>query len=355
MKILFITIENHPGTLGGIQTFGRNLKEVYGKDLIFLTNKFNVKKIHNVEDVIEVFSSNKILRAINKICKNIFRKYFIVENIKKINPDICVLSSYNELEFVKNIKSKVILVQHTLADRYLFHSENEKFFKGLSQKEPDYIICLSENDKIKFQENIKSKNIKFKVIRFPNKIEILNTKKEKNKNLVILSRLENSAKRLDLAIKVMKKLSDFTLNIYGEGPAENFYKEIIKKENIKNVFLKGSTNRVQEKIDESSIYVITSDFEGYPVSSIESMRRGLPIIIRDTFGSANDIVVNNTNGILLDKEWNEDKFVEAVKKIYDNYEYYSENSKKLGKRYDFEIIKREWDTLFKELISDGRK
>ena len=85
------------------------------------------------------------------------------------------------------------------------------------------------------------------------------------------------------------------------------------------------------------------------------MRRGLPIIIRDTFGSANDIVVNNTNGILLDKEWNEDKFVEAVKKIYDNYEYYSENSKKLGKRYDFEIIKREWDTLFKELISDGRK
>ena len=73
MKILFITIENHPGTLGGIQTFGRNLKEVYGKDLIFLTNKFNVKKIHNVEDVIEVFSSNKILRAINKVCKNIFK------------------------------------------------------------------------------------------------------------------------------------------------------------------------------------------------------------------------------------------------------------------------------------------
>ena len=67
------------------------------------------------------------------------------------------------------------------------------------------------------------------MIRFPNNIDILKTKKEKNKNLIILSRLENSAKRLDLAIKAMKKLPDFTLNIYGEGPAENFYKEIIKK------------------------------------------------------------------------------------------------------------------------------
>ena len=172
---------------------------------------------------------------------------------------------------------------------------------------------------------------------------------------MILSRLENSAKRLDLAIKAMKKLPDFTLNIYGEGPAENFYKEIIKKENIKNVFLKGSTNKVQEKLDESSIYVITSDFEGYPVSSIESMRRGLPIIVRDTFGAAGDIVVDNINGVLLDKDWKEDKFVEAVRKIYNNYEYYSENSKKLGKRYDFEVIKGEWDILFKELIDDGRK
>ena len=345
MKILFMTIENHPGTLGGIQTFGRNLKEIYGKDLVFLTNKFDVKKIYNVEDVIEVFSSNKILRAINKICKNIFRKYLIIRNIKKINPDVCILSSYNELEFIKNIKSKVILVQHTLADRYLFHSENEKFFKGLNQREPDYIICSSEKDKELFKINLMERKIKYKVIRFPNDIEILKNRKEKNENLIILSRLENSAKRLDLAIKAMKKLPNFTLNIYGEGPAEELYKKIIKKENINNVFLKESTSNVKEKLDKSSIYIMTSDFENYGISNIEAMRRGLPIIIRNTFNAASDIVVNNINGILLDKEWNEDKFVEAVKKIHENYNYYSENSKKLGERYSLEVIKKEWDKI----------
>ena len=91
---------------------------------------------------------------------------------------------------------------------------------------------------------------------------------------------------------------------------------------------------------------MTSDYEGYPITLIEAMRRGLPIILRNTFDSAQDIVIDN--GILLEKEWNENKFVEAVKKVYDNYEYYSENSKKLGKRHNFEIIKKEWDKLLME-------
>lgn len=345
MKILFMTIENHPGTLGGIQTFGRNLKEIYGKDLVFLTNKFNVKKTHNVEDVIEVFSSNKILRAINKICKNIFRKYLIIKKIKKINPDICILSSYNELEFFKNINVKVILVQHTAAERYLFNKENKDFFEIINMKSPDYIVCLSEKDKELFEKNIRSKDIKYKLIRFPNTIDILNKKKIRNKNLVVISRIALGSKRLDLAIKAMKKLPEFTLNIYGEGPAESFYKEIVEKEKIINVNFKGGTNRVQDKLDEASIYIITSDFEGYPISAIEAMRRGLPIIIRNTFNAASDIVVNNENGILLDKEWKEEKFIVAIKKIYDNYDYYSENSKKLGKRYSSEIVKKEWDKI----------
>ena len=91
---------------------------------------------------------------------------------------------------------------------------------------------------------------------------------------------------------------------------------------------------------------MTSDSEGYPISTIEAMRRGLPIVLRNTFDSASDIVIDN--GVLLEKDWNEDKFVEAVRKIYDNYEYYSENSKKLGERHSSEVIKKEWDKLLME-------
>ena len=344
MKILFITIENHPGTLGGIQTFGRNLKNIYGEELIFLTNKINVEKKYKVEDVIEVFSSNKILRAINKLLSNIFRKVLIIQNIKRINPDVCILSSEKEIEFVKNIRTKVIFVQHSSPERYL--KVNKNFLKKIIIRKPDCFVCSSIKDQEEFKINLKFDDVEFKVIRFPNYIPVLKEKKEKKKILIIIARLSNGSKRLDLAIKVMKKLPDFILNIYGNGEDEEFYKGIIKEEKITNVFLKGATNKVQERLDESGIFIMTSDFENYGIANIEAMRRGLPIIIRNTFNAAPDIVVDNTNGILLDKEWNEDKFVEAVRKVYDNYEYYSENSKKLGERYNPEIIKKEWDKVF---------
>ena len=164
----------------------------------------------------------------------------------------------------------------------------------------------------------------------------------------MVARLENKQKRFDLAIRAMKKIPDFTLNIYGSGEkGAEFLKGIIEKEDIKNVKVHGSTNQVQQKLDEAGIFIMTSDYEGYGITLIEASRRALPLIVRDTYDAAKDIVIEN--GILLPKEWDEDKFITAVKQIYENYEYYSENSKKIGERHSFETIKNEWEALFKSI------
>ena len=362
MKILFITIENNPLTLGGVQTFARAMKKLYKKELVFLTNKFKLKPEYivetDVDDIIEVYSSNIFFRAINKIFKNKIRKYMIIKKIKELRPDICILSNDNELEYLNEIDTKVICVQHNSADNNLFQEKNfyrkESFYKNLRKRKLDCMVCLCQKDVVLFKKMAKDieKNI---TIRFPNFIKLLEEKKIQRKNLIMLTRLQNHQKKIDLAIKAMKKLPDFTLDIYGEGPDKENYQHIISGEKIENVFLRGTTTNVQEKLDEAGIFIMTSDYEGYPVSSIEAMRRGLPIILRNTFGAASDIVVDNKNGILLEREWNEDKFVEAVRKVYDNYEYYSKNSKKFGERYSPEVVKKEWDNLFEELINEKRR
>ena len=93
-------------------------------------------------------------------------------------------------------------------------------------------------------------------------------KKQKNKKLIMIGRIDNNSKRFDLAIKAMKKLPEYTLDIYGDIYIDRkrdyeVLKELIKKENINNVTFKGATNKVQEVLDESGIYIMTSDYEAY--------------------------------------------------------------------------------------------
>ena len=347
MKILSMLIFSDPRTQGGIQTFGRTLKKFYKEDITLLTVENSFKKIYEVENVKILGSNNIFFRIINKLLKNKLREYLIKKEVGKTNWDIIIFSFPYELEILKDIKTKKIMVQHFNFDKFIPNIEKmKKLVKDLS-----YYVVLSPYDKKKFVEGFNIPEEKVVVIRHTCNIEILNDKKQKNKKLIMIARIDNQQKRFDLAIKAMKKLSDFTLDIYGDIYSQKdmeYLEKLIKKENIQNVNFKGGTKNIQEKLDESGIFIMTSDYEGYPISTIEAIRRGLPLIIRNTFDSAKDIIVNNQNGVLLEKEWNEDKFIEAVRKIYDDYECYSKNSIILGKRYNIEEIKKKWDKIIKE-------
>ena len=353
MKILGLFLGADPRTQGGIQTFGRNLKKFYGEKITFLTNANSLKKIYDISNIDTIGFNNLFFKILNKILKNKLRKYLIIKKIQEQKYDIIILSFPHELELLKNVEAKKIVVQHFKFDYFLSDVEKIKKLKDIL----DYYVVLSPYDKIKFQEGFNIPEKKIKVIRHTCNIDILERKKEKNNRLVMIARIDNFQKRFDLAIKAMRKLPEFILDIYGEehilGDIERL-KNLMLEENITNVNFNGVTKNVKNKLDRSGIFIMTSDYEGYPIAVIEAMNRGLPIILRDTFDSAKDIIINNRNGILLNKEWNEDEFVEAVRKVYNSYEYYSENSKELGKRYNPEVIKKEWDKLFLELKNEEK-
>lgn len=351
MKILFLS-EHHPGSQGGIQTLGRVLKNYFGKDLKFLSFKEKDKnfiKIFQVEDVIEIKKGNFIFKVLNKILRNSLREYQMNKIIKEINPDIVILGFPHEINYLKNIKCKKILVQHINYDIYIknFFNYDLRLIEKIKE-EIDKFIFLSKFDLEIFREKLKLNKEKIKVIRHSSEVDLFFGSKEKNKNLIMVARLQNNHKRFDLVIKAMKKLQEFNLKIYGDGPDKEDLQALIDQEKVENVYLMGGTNKIQKALDKASIFIMTSDFEGYGITNIEAMRRGLPIILRNTFEAALDIIVDNQNGILLAKEWNEDQFIEAVYKIYDNYEYYSKNALILARRYNSEVIKEEWRKIIYE-------
>lgn len=346
MKILFMASGSNPKTLGGIQTFGRMLKKFFPEDLEFVCYSKNEKYYFKVNDVNEI-NINLIFRVINKILNNKLKNYCLKKYISKLKPEICILNDPKEL-YSLNDDIKKILVQHRNYNAYIssYCKNNLKLIEDLKNK-IDFFIFLSEFDQKKFIKELRFPIEKTMVIRHCSEIPLLKKQKQKNKNLVMISRIINNPKRFDLVINSMIKLPDFILNIYGEGPDISKIKKLIIKNNLKNVFLKGSTTKILETLDENGIYVMTSDNEGYGISNIEAMRRGLPIILRNTFEAAQDIVKDN--GVLLDSEWSEEEFVRGVRQIYHNYEFYSKNSINLAQRYDFNKIKKQWEFLINKL------
>lgn len=340
MKIICIGKGTDPRCLGGVETFERILGKIFKEDIKFYVYNSDKEYLFQVENNI------KNIQAPNSLKEKIFLKIlgktrYTSYEVKRENPDIVIINKPKDLKMLKRGNFKKVLVQHTSLEAYKEDLFNSSKVIKLIQKELDYYVFLSDKSKELFLNFLKLDKNKGIRIRHSCEMELLDQVKLKNRKLIIIARIDNRAKRIDLAIKAMKKLPEFTLEIFGSGQDEKILKQMVIDEKLQErVFFRGATNKVKEKLDEAGIFIMTSDYEGYGITNIEAMMRGLPIILRNTFESAPDIVQNN--GILLEKEWDEDKFVGAVYKVYENYDYYSKNAIEMGKRYAFETIKNEW-------------
>lgn len=349
MKVLFIG--SNPKEIGGIEAFGRNLQEILGENIHFYS-VYRGDELYKVSNVYESLPKNIYGKIVNKLFLGKI-KYLHINRLIEINKYDCILiNSPRDLDCLssKNLKRKIILVQHQTSKRYYespsFLNKEERVLKNLN-KYVDKMIMLSPEDKEDFNKTFQIGLEKMEVIRHMSKLEINTNIKKKNKKLISICRIDNKHKRIDLMIDGMKKVPDFELEIWGDGPHKFELEEKIKKENLKNIKFMGKTSRVKEKLDEASIFLMTSDYEGYPISTIEAIKRGVPLIIRNKFTSASDII--KENGVLLEAKWSSDEFVSAISKIYNNYEKYNREAIKEAEKYNYDIISQKWKKLFKEI------
>lgn len=352
-KILFIG--GNPKNSGGIETFGRNLAEVFKEQLEFYSYYKSEENLYDVKNVIEINKRIFFNRLINKLTFGKIDEYFINKIVE--DKDIIILNNPNDLKKIhgKNIKKKILLVQHQ--SRESFFSRKDYLNKDINklkkyEKNIAKIITLSSYDKEEFIGYFNLIKDKVTYIRHCSKIEKKEFLKEKNNKIITICRLSNQHKRIDLMLEVMELLPNYELEIWGEGQDKNYLIEKKERMKLNNVKFMGSTNEIVEKLDRSSFFIMTSDYEGYPIAAIEAIRRGVPLIIRNTFSAAKDIIGNN--GILLEKEWDKYQFASAIEKVANNYEYYCKNTLKISDRYEYKIFEKKWKNLIEILIEEGK-
>ncbi|MGU3352402.1 glycosyltransferase family 4 protein [Bacillus wiedmannii] len=219
----------------------------------------------------------------------------------------------------------------------------------------NYLITLTDDDTDDYQKLFEGTPLKIKKIT--NSVPPLNGKISNLEEKVIMAagRLAPQ-KGFDLLIEsfrpVVAKHPDWKLKIFGFGREKNNLQDLIHHYGLyNNVFLMGPTKNIDVELSNSSIYALSSRFEGFGMVIVEAMQCGVPVISFDCPKGPAEIIKNNQDGLLI-KDGDVDAFTEGLMTLIEDKEK-QKRFARLGlknvKRYEIKNIGRLWEELVKEL------
>lgn len=120
-------------------------------------------------------------------------------------------------------------------------------------------------------------------------IHVGNFKKEKNHSMII-----------DAFKIINDKIPNSILQLIGQGGLEISIKNKVVDLNLSNnVKFMGLQNDVFRYLKQADIFILPSIWEGMPISLIEAMSVGLPIVVTKVGGIV-DMITNDLDGLLID-------------------------------------------------------
>jgi len=177
----------------------------------------------------------------------------------------------------------------------------EKYLSGYTSK----IICVSD-----FVKNLGLKfriapEDKFVVIKNGVLVKEINPRSiDKKVRIVFVGRLAEPKDPLLLleAVNKIKDKSLFEVSIVGDGKKRIECENFIKEKHLVNVKIFGELDllEVDKLLQDSDIFVLISKWEGLPLTILEAMSVGLPVVVSNVGGISE--VVNTENGILVENK-----------------------------------------------------
>lgn len=179
-----------------------------------------------------------------------------------------------------------------------------------------------------------------------------------NKQAIIVGRY-NSAKGYNYLIdawrEVHKSYPDWIINIFGSGEYEDKVRKQINDYGLQDVVIMNSpTDSIMEEYLKSSIYVMSSVFEGFAMVLLEAMACGLPCVSFDCPYGPRNVITDGEDGFLVDY-LNSKALADSICKLIENEDL----RKQMGKngrnnvlRYSRESIMPQWISLFESVTKN---
>ena len=347
---------------------------------IVTTEGINKKPFYDLHPSAKVIELN--IDFLEEFSKPLYSKYIgtkrklkeykkkLIQIINTQNIDICISTGAKELEFLSQIQvpcKKICELHFSKYNRELFFEGKKggiiwkligkiRAYQLIKQtKGLDQLVVLTKKDEKDWKKT--HNNVK-QIYNFSD-IQSESVALLENKKVISVGRLTEQ-KGYNFLIEawaiIKNKKSDWTLEIYGEGDLYNELFQQIKDSRLENhVFLKGRTNRVQEKILESSIFALSSRYEGFPMVLLESMACGVPVVSFDCETGPAEIIEHNDCGILVENR-NVLKLAGALLTMMDDKDLRKkrgEIAKIKSANFSKSKLMTEWMDLFADLTHEN--
>lgn len=346
---------NTIGYPGGAERVIINLARQFleiGYDCMLCTSTL-CEQEYSVPDGVQRFiiEEEKIKQSAFK--RNLKRIQYLRRLCKRFSPDYMVT-------FMEEANIRGIIATRGLPIKLIISCRNDpqttfssltmKFIGKVLYRFASSMVCQTEEAQNWFPINIQKKS---KVIlnAVDNRFFEANYRGFENISPVIVSlgRLEQQ-KRFDVLLLAFKRLlaknPSPILYIYGTGSQKFELSEMIKTlELTGKVFLKGATDSVISVLENASVFVLSSDYEGMPNALLEALAVGVPSVSTDCpCGGPRSIIQNEKNGLLV-PVGNDEVLANAIYRILEDREFakkLSDNAIKMSKIFSPDCVFEHW-------------
>lgn len=257
-------------------------------------------------------------------------------------------------------KSLIKLATYPMAKLYRRHKYRKAYHDAYICS--DKVVLLSKKFYEDFQQYAKLNNTEklhciHNALSFSEFFNIDDYDKKKGKEVLIVSRLDETQKRISLAIKIWSEiesdstLQDWTLTIIGHGKEyEEKYKHMVKKRKLKRVAFLGAHPPVPY-YERASIFMLTSAFEGWGLTLTEAQQFGVVPLAFHSYASLTDIITDGENGYVI-PELDIKQYTQKLKLLMQDEAKRRVMAKKAiesSKEFQIENICEEWMKLFQSL------
>ena len=281
--------------------------------------------------------------------------------LEKERPDIVDCFYPGECSFVPGLKDGSRKVMELHQSKLFHHQYNRSGLMGLADKAralmDERLVRKFDRFVVLTQEDMQMWGEMPGIRAIPNAASFIAEKYSdcSQKRVIAVGRLDYQ-KSFDRLIQVWEKMHqqmpEWRLDIFGQGEWKDMLQRMIDERGLEaSVNLNAPTKDIGKEYSESSMIVMSSHYEGFPMVMIEAMACGLPAVCFDFKCGPRDIIIEGENGLIV-PDGDIDGLAEAMVRLMRDDELrkrMGENAKKVVEKYSEDRVMGLWVNLYEEI------